>query len=47
MTSVTGDPKTAAPYVDQFAQVKGGLPGNESSWLRELREEAIGRFSAL
>ena len=40
-------PQTAAPYVGQFAELQAGLPGHEAAWMRELREEAIGRFADL
>lgn len=47
MTVAIGDPKTAAPYVGQFAELKAALPGHRLAWLRRLREDAIGRFSEL
>jgi Fe-S cluster assembly protein SufD len=47
MTVAAANPKTAGPYVGQFAEVKATLPGHDVAWLRELREEAIGRFSTL
>ncbi len=47
MTVALGTPKTAEPYVGQFAELKAALPGHDLAWLRKLREEAIGRFSQL
>jgi Fe-S cluster assembly protein SufD len=47
MTVAIGDPKTAEPYVGQFAELKAALPGHRLAWLRRLREDAIGRFSEL
>src|SRR5262245_40195487 len=37
----------ALPYAEQFAAVADSLPGHDIPWLRELRRDAVARFTRL